>query len=383
MFPSKFPHQETTIFTVMSALARQHDAWNLSQGFPDFSPDEQLVELVYKAMRDGHNQYAPMPGHAGLREVVAEKHNTAYACALKGDSDVTITSGATQALFTAIAALVHPGEEVIYFEPAYDCYRPAVESVGGIPRPLSLESPTFEIDWAAFGDCLNERTRMVVVNTPNNPGCFTWTADDWAQLEQFVAGKPIVVLSDEVYEHLVFDAHGHQSVLSRPALAEQRLAVFSFGKNFHMTGWKLGYAAGATALMHEFRKLHQYVVFAANHPMQEALFHFLQTPENYLGLSAFYERKYRLFSEGVEASAFDIIPAGGSFFVLADYSRVSDLPDRAFTEWLTVEHGIATIPLSPFYERAPKDQRLVRFCFAKSDDYLAKAAEAIRSVPRA
>lgn len=376
---SKFPQQATTIFTVMSALAQQHQAINLSQGFPNFPPDPLLLQHLHDAVQEGYNQYAPMAGHLGLRQLLAAKHQKAYGCSLDAVHELTITSGATQALYTAIAALVHPGDEVVIFEPAYDCYQPAVEAAGGVVVPIRLRAPNFSIDWQEVQKAFHSKTRMVLVNTPNNPACTTWSELDWQQLEQLVVGKDIVVLSDEVYEHLVLGGRKHMSLLSRPALQEQGLAVFSFGKTFHVTGWKMGHIAGCKSLMEEFRKLHQYVVFAANHPMQEALFRYMAKEEAYAGLETFFERKYQLFVEACKGSGLQFLPSHGSYFVLADYSVWSDLNDRDFAHWLTVSHGVASIPLSPFYS-APMNQKLVRFCFAKTDELLLEAASRLHKV---
>lgn len=377
---SKFPKQETTIFTVMSALAKEFEAINLSQGFPNFEPDPDLLEELNSAMRNGYNQYAPMPGHLGLREILAEKHLKSSGRALNPASEITITAGATQAIYTSITSLVHKGDEVIYFEPAYDCYRPAVESVGGVVIGLALEAPDFKVDWELLSSMISSKTRMIIVNTPNNPGCFTWKKSDWENLERLILDKDIIVLSDEVYEHLVFDPEGHQSVLSRPALAKQSLACFSFGKNFHVTGWKLGYVAGDEQLMNEFRQLHQYTVFAVHHPSQQALYEYMQDPSTYQNLGPFYKEKYETFIKASKGSRFNFLPSEGSFFVLADYSKISDLTDKEFAVWMTKEHGIASIPLSPFYKEAPLDQRLVRFCFAKTVDLLQEAGEKLRII---
>ena len=378
---SKFPQQQTTIFTVMSALAQQHQAINLSQGFPNFHPDPLLLQHLNEALQEGYNQYAPMAGHLGLRQLLATKHQKAYGCTLDAEREITITSGATQALYTAITALVHLGDEVVIFEPAYGCYLPAIEAAGGRVVPIRLKAPHFYIDWQEVKECINAKTRMILVNTPNNPACTTWNEADWQQLESLVAGKDIVVLSDEVYEHLVLGGRKHLSLLGRPALKDQGLAVFSFGKTFHVTGWKMGHIAGSHSLMAEFRKLHQYVVFAANHPMQEALFRYMAEERVYSGLDAFFDQKYQLFVEACSDSGLRFLPSHGSYFVLADYSDWSDLDDREFAHWLTVSHGVASIPLSPFYS-ADMHQKLVRFCFAKTEDLLLEAAGRLQKVKK-
>lgn len=379
-FESKFPAQETTIFTVMSALANECGAINLSQGFPNFEPDPLLLDLVHSAAKSGYNQYAPMAGHPGLRRTLADKHAASDGCTLDPETEITITAGATQGLFTAISALVCPGEEVLYFEPAYDCYRPAIALAGAVPVPVQLTAPDFHIDWDAVRKRINAHTRMIIVNTPNNPGCYTWKAADWEHLEELVTGRDIIVLSDEVYEHIVYDEGVHRGVLSRPALREQSLAVFSFGKNFHVTGWKVGYIAGSRTLMDEFRKLHQYIVFSVHHPTQHGIAAYLTDPSRYLDLSGFFREKYETFLEASTGSSFRFLPSGGSYFVLADYSAISDMDDRSFAKWMTREIGVATIPLSPFYSSPPADQRLVRFCFAKTDELLQEAGERLRKL---
>lgn len=377
---SKFPAQETTIFSVMSALANEYGAINLSQGFPNFEPDAELIALVHDAMKKGFNQYAPMPGHKGLRDILASKHQRSSGQSWDQDKEITVTAGATQAIFTAISSIVRPREEVMYFEPAYDCYRPAIELTGATPVPIALHSPEFTIDWNEVAQKITPQLRMIIVNTPSNPGCYTWSANDWDHLENLVAGKDIVILSDEVYEHLVYDPEGHISVLSREKLKDQCMAAFSFGKNFHMTGWKLGYLVASAALTEEFRKLHQYIVFSVHHPSQQGIAKYLEEPLHYEALAGFYREKYERFLHACSSSRFRFLPSAGSYFVLADYSDISDLDDRAFAEWLTREAGVACIPLSPFYSDPPTDQRLVRFCFAKTDDLLDKAGKLLSAV---
>lgn len=364
----------------MSALAARYGAINLSQGFPNYQPDPVLTGMVTEAMAGPFNQYAPMPGHPALRAVLAEKHSAATGRHLDADSEITLTAGATQALFTAIAALVRPGDEVLYFEPAYDSYRPAIIANSATPVAISLSAPDFTIDWEQVATHINGRTRMIIVNTPNNPGCYCWTDEDWTQLESLVEGRDIAVLSDEVYEHILTGAMPHHSILSRSALADKGLAVFSFGKNFHMTGWKIGYIVAAEALTVEFRKLHQYLVFSVHHPTQEALSHYLRQPERYLCLADTYRQKYHRFLEACRNSPFRFLEAQGSYFVLADYSDLSELPDRNFAEWLTREHGVACIPISPFYAQPTGHQRLVRFCFAKTDELLDEAGARLSAI---
>lgn len=369
-----------SIFSLMSRKAQECGAINLSQGFPDFTPDPLLLDLAAEAMRCGANQYAPMPGHVGLRNGLANKHQELQGCILNAQSEITITTGATQAIYTAITSIVQPGDEVLYFEPAYDCYRPAIEWAGARPVAVVQKAPDFLIDWDEVGQRITERTRMILINTPGNPSGYLWTDWDWQQLEHRVEGRPIVVLSDEVYEHIVFDGHIHHSILSRPALSKQRLSVFSFGKNFHITGWKVGYIAGSESLMKQFRSQHQFQVFSVHHPAQWALHRYLEDPSHYMGLSAFYQKKYRLFSDSVCGSKIRLLPARGSYFVLADCSGMGELNDLQLALWLTKEHGLAAIPLSPFYSEPPEGQKLLRFCFAKKEEVLLQAAEIMKAV---
>lgn len=372
--------QGESIFSLMSRKAQECGAINLSQGFPDFPPDPLLLDLAAKAMRCGANQYAPMSGHVGLRKGLADKHQKLQGCSLDPQSEITITAGATQALYTAITSVVKPGDEVLYFEPAYDCYRPAIEWAGATPVAVVQKAPDFLIDWDEVGQRITDRTRMILLNTPGNPSGYLWTDSDWQQLEDRVAGRPIIVLSDEVYEHIVFDGHIHHSILSRPALSQQCLAVFSFGKNFHVTGWKVGYIAGSGSLMKQFRSQHQFQVFSVHHPAQWALHQYLEDASHYMGLSAFYQKKYRLFSDSVQGSKFRLLPVRGSYFVLADCSGMGELNDQQLALWLTEEHGLAAIPLSPFYTEPPAGQKLLRFCFAKKEEVLLQAAEIMQAV---
>ncbi len=378
--PSKLPHTGTTIFTVMSALAQQYGALNLAQGFPEYSSSPQLIDLVTQAMQAGHNQYAPMAGLPLLRERIATKIHQLYGYAIDPVAEVTITAGATQALFTAIGAFVQPGNEVVLLEPAYDAYLPAVEVFGGKPVSISLQPPHYRVDWNAVADAITPRTRMLILNTPHNPTGAILRQGDMETLQQMLAPTNILVLSDEVYEHLVYDeAAGHQSVMRYPDLRARSLAVYSFGKTFHNTGWKVGYCAAPPALTTEFRKVHQFNVFAVNTPMQHALAEFLRYPDEYLGLPDFYRRKRDFFLAAMQHSRLKALPCDGTYFMLFDYSAVSDEPDVDFVRRLTMEHGVAAIPVSVFYSGG-HSARLIRLCFAKHEDTLAQAAERLSRI---
>jgi methionine aminotransferase len=379
-FRSKLPDVGTTIFAVMSALAREHQAINLSQGFPDFDCPEELKKLVTKHIQDGHNQYAPMPGLPGLREVLADKIRKLYGYPADPDYHITITAGATQGLYSAIGALTHVGDEVIIFDPAYDCYGPAVRSFGGTPVPVALHAPDFRIDWRQVEEKITPASRMIVINTPHNPLGRVLHEEDMQQLSRIANSHDLFVLSDEVYEHITFDGMPHLSVLRYPALRDRAIAVFSFGKVFHATGWKVGYAVASERLTTEFRKNHQFNTYAVNTPMQYAIADYMQDPATYLGLPAFFQEKRDKFAALMEETGFEMLPCEGSYFILADYSALSDLDDLAFARWLTTDHGVATIPLSPFYSEAPA-QHVVRFCFAKTNEVLEEAVERLVAVP--
>lgn len=370
---SKLPKAGTTIFTIMSGLATETGAINLSQGFPGFPVSNELINLVHRAMQLGYNQYAPMPGVMSLRERIAEKMEKLYSAIYNPDTEITITAGGTQALYTAIAALVHEGDEVIVFEPAYDSYLPAIEIAGGVPIRVPLQAPDFCIPWDEVKKLVNQRTRMIMINTPHNPTGSILTARDIAKLEKITASTDIVVLSDEVYEHIIFDGYEHQSVARYPRLAERSLIVFSFGKTYHATGWKTGYVLGPAALMKEFRKVHQFMVFSANTPLQYALAEYMKEPGHYLGIPAFYQRKRDYFQQLLKGSRLRLLPCLGSYFQLADYSAITDEKDTEYAIRLTREAGVASIPVSVFYQ-VPLDQKLLRFCFAKEDAMLEEAA---------
>ena len=370
---SKLPRVGTTIFTVMSRLAAEHGAINLSQGFPDFDCSPELRELVTKYLGAGLNQYPPMAGVPVLREAIASKVESLYGLAYDAEHEITVVPGATYAIYTAIAAMVRPGDEVILLEPAYDSYAPSVEVNGGTPVYVQLTYPDYAIDWQAVERAITPRTRMIVVNTPNNPTASVFSAEDLRMLEGLLAGTDIVVVSDEVYEHIVFDGHTHQSVARFRGLAERSFVVSSFGKTYHVTGWKMGYVLAPRELMNEFRKVHQFNVFVANGPIQYALAEYMKNPDPYLRLAEFYQRKRDFFLEGVRGSRFEPLPSRGTFFQNLRYDAISDERDTDLAVRLTREHGIASIPVSVFYREPPR-HKVLRFCFAKSEATLAKAA---------
>lgn len=376
-FPSKLPHVGTTIFTVMSALAAECQAVNLGQGFPDFGCDPRLIDAVDAAMRAGHNQYPPMTGWPALRTAVAAKIEALHARRYCANAEITITAGATQAILTAILACVHPGDEVIVLEPCYDSYVPNIELAGGTVVRVPLTPGSFRPDFARIGAAITPRTRLLIVNTPHNPSATVWTAQDMLALQELLAPTNVLLISDEVYEHMVFDGAEHQSAARFPGLAERAFIVSSFGKTFHVTGWKVGTVAAPAALTAEFRKVHQFNVFTVNTPMQCGLADYLSDPAPYLQLPAFYQAKRDLFRQGLEGSRLKLLPSAGSYFQCVDISAVSDLNEADFCQWLTREIGVAAIPLSAFYGEG-FDQRVVRFCFAKKDETLRAALERLR-----
>lgn len=377
---SKLPNVGTTIFTVMSALAREHNAINLSQGFPNFDCPEELKQLVAQYMQEGYNQYAPMAGAIGLRQVLAQKIESLYGNAVNPLEEITITAGATQAIFTAIAALVHASDEVVIIEPAYDCYRPAIELTGAKTVVYELTAPHYRVDWDALGELINDKTRMLIVNTPHNPTGQVFEASDLDAIEVLLDKHPqLILLSDEVYEHLIYDGRKHQSALSRAAIKARSLATFSFGKTFHNTGWKVGYCVAPAHFMNEFRKVHQFNVFSVNTPVQMGLSKFLESPKHYLELPAFYGVKRDLFDKILENSRFEAIPSQGTYFQLASYKKISEQDDVAFAKWITKEHGVAVIPISVFYSSG-KDEQVVRFCYAKTPDLLEAAGRKLNKV---
>ena len=377
---SKLPDVGTTIFTVMSKLAQDHNAINLSQGFPDFEPDEKLLERVNHHLHSGKNQYPPMIGVPELRQAIAGKLKAASNLTVDPDTEITVTSGATEALFCSIQAVVQPGDEVIVFDPAYDSYEPAISLAGGKTIHIPMSLPDYHIDWDTLRQKVNSNTRLIIINSPHNPTSSILTQTDLDQLATVIEPLNCFVLSDEVYEHIIFDGQTHASVLTHPELRKKSLAVFSFGKTYHVTGWKIGYCVAPPELTVEFRKIHQFNVFTTPTPMQWALADFVvSNPENYQGLSAFYQEKRDLFASLMAESRFKFLPSRGTYFQLADYSEISDQTDTDFANWITIEKGVAVIPLSPFYQ-TPPDTRIVRFCFAKQDDTLAQAADILKKI---
>src|ERR1051325_5919884 len=371
---SKLPAVGTTIFTLMSRLANENNAINLSQGFPDFSGSEELIHLVYKYMKDGHNQYAPMAGVMPLREVIAQKTFDLYGAKYDPEKEITITAGATQAIYTAITAMIKEDDEVIVFEPAYDCYTPAIELNGGKTVYVQLKAPDYSIDWSQVQKLINHRTRMIIINTPHNPTGAVMTKEDMQKLEKMTKNTDIVIVSDEVYEHIIFDGQEHQSVARFPKLAERSFIISSFGKTFHTTGWKVGYCVAPENLMTEFRKVHQFLVFAVNTPVQLALAEYLQKKKNYTDLGKFYQKKRDHFNKLIRNSKFTFEPSAGTYFQLLKYEDISKDKDTDYSVRLVKEAGLASVPVSVFYHK-PTDNKVLRFCFAKKEETLEKAAD--------
>jgi methionine aminotransferase len=378
---SRLPLVGTTIFSTMSALAVQHEAVNLGQGFPDFGCDPKLLDAVNEAMRAGHNQYPPMTGVPALRAAIAAKIGTLYGHAYDAATEITVTAGATQALTTAILCCVHPGDEVIVIEPAYDSYAPAIALAGGTIVPLEMEvgADGYSVPWASVAAAVTPRTRLIVINSPHNPTGSVLRRTDLEQLAAIVAGTDILILSDEVYEHMVYDGEQHASVASHPQLLERAFVVSSFGKTYHVTGWKVGYVAAPAALSAEFRKVHQYNVFTVNTPMQHGLASYMADPQPYLGLSGFYQRKRDLFRAGLAGTRLRLLPADGTYFQCVDYRAVSDMPEAQFAQWLTTELKVAAIPVSAFYSSG-RESGIVRFCFAKEDATLKLALDRLAAI---
>ncbi|MFN4853482.1 MAG: methionine aminotransferase [Bacteroidota bacterium] len=376
---SKLPAIGTTIFSVMTALANEHGALNMAQGFPDFTCHPELKRLVAHYINKDFNQYAPMPGAMKLREAIAKKTEKLYAAKYHPESEITITAGATQAIFTAITALVKRGDEVIVIEPAYDCYVPAIELNGGIPVYIQLHHPSYTIPWDELEKLINHKTRLIILNTPGNPGTSVLVEDDIAKLQAIIEKYPVFILSDEVYEHIIFDNLPHLSMARFPLLRERSIIVSSFGKTYHTTGWKLGYCLAPHYLMTEIRKVHQFNVFAVNHPIQLALADFLEHEDQYLTLGKFYEEKRNLFVKLMQGSRFTILPSTGSYFQLLGYSAITESADKEFSRKLTIENKIASIPISVFYHDQT-DHHVLRFCFAKSPETLEKAASILHRI---
>ncbi|MGM9475705.1 methionine aminotransferase [Pedobacter sp. GSP4] len=376
---SKLPGVSTTIFTVMSKLAAEHQAINLSQGFPDYACDPKLIELVNKAMVDGYNQYAPMPGSMVLKETIAAKVEHLYQIKYNPDTEITITAGGTQAIFTALAAIINPGDEVIIFEPAYDSYAPTIKLLGGLVKTYELAPPAYGIDWDMVKKLFTANTRMIILNSPQNPTGSILSESDMEALIKLISGTDILILSDEVYEHLIYDGQKHQSVMLYPELKKRSFVVASFGKLLHATGWKLGYCLAPERLTKEFRKVHQFNVFSVNSAMQQAIADYLKTPEHYLGIAGFFQQKRDYFRKLLSESRFELLPCKGSYFQCVSYGHISDEKDVDFSMRLIKEFGVATIPVSAFYQKGT-DHKIIRFCFAKEDQTLALAAEKLKNI---
>lgn len=371
---SKLPDVGITIFTLMSALAAEHEAINLSQGFPDFDVDPELLALVDKYMRSGYNQYAPMQGVLALRERIAEKTQQLYNAVYDPLTEITITSGATEALFAAISAVVHPGDEVIVIEPAFDCYVPAIALNGGVPVFVKLNFPDYHIDWDDVQAAITSKTRLIILNSPHNPTGAVLSETDISALKRIVVDTDMLIISDEVYEHIIFDGLIHESMARHPELAQRSFVISSFGKTYHTTGWKIGYCLAPEPLSKEFQRIHQFLTFASNTPIQHAYAEFMQNQEAYLELSEFYQKKRDKFLALIETSRFKAVPCEGTYFQMLDYASLSDESDIEFSKRLTIRHGVASIPPSVFYHQND-DHRVLRFCFAKKDETLERAAK--------
>ncbi|MFI1745049.1 methionine aminotransferase [Thalassobellus sediminis] len=377
---SKLPNIGTTIFSVMSALATEHDAINLSQGFPDFDSDQKLIDLVNKAMNSGYNHYAPMKGDLELREAIAKKFDLLYGTSYHPETDITVTAGATQAIFTIITTFVKPNDEVIVFKPAYDSYQPAVELNGGKVIPIQMQaSNNFKVDWKDVKEKVNSSTKMIIINSPHNPTGTVFSREDMLQLEAITKDTNIIVLSDEVYEHMIFDNEKHQSACLFPGLKSRSFVVASFCKTFHNTGWRIGYCCAPKELMKEFLKVHQFNVFCIHNPTQKGIADYMQEPKHYLDLSAFYQKKRDLFLSLLKDSRFKFTPSKGTYFQVLDYTSITDEYDVDFAKRLTTEFGIASIPLSVFNINS-LDNNVLRFCFAKKDDTLKRAADILNTI---
>ena len=376
---SKLPNVGTSIFSVMSKMAHEHNAINLAQGFPGFQSNPYLQELVAKAMKDGYNQYAPMPGVFSLRKKITDKLNTLYNSDYHPETDVTITAGATQAIFTIVSTFVKPGDEVIILKPAYDCYEPAIALQGGKVVSIQLNAPSYKIDWQKVKNAITPKTKMLFINTPHNPTGTILEEKDLKQLELILEGTNIILLSDEVYEHIVFDGKQHQSVARYPELRKRSFITASFGKTFHNTGWKIGYTVAPKELMEEFKKVHQFNVFSVHHPTQKAFATYLQEPSHYLELNDFFQEKRDLFLNLIKDSRFTVIPAAGTYFQMLGFAKITDQPDTIFAERLTKEKGLASIPTSVF-NLDNQDFKMLRFCFAKENNVLEKAARILSEI---
>lgn len=371
---TKLPQTGTSIFAVMSQLANEYKAVNLSQGFPDFPISEDLIELVNHFMKEGYNQYAPMPGILPLRNAISNMFSLNHGMNYDADKEITTTAGATQAIYTAISAFISKDDEVIIFEPAYDCYAPSIILNGGMVKYSKLQHPDYSINWDEFPRMISSNTKMIIINSPHNPTGSIISKEDLQRLENLIKGRDIIVLSDEVYEHIIFDGVEHQSVARFPELASKSIIVGSFGKTFHATGWKMGFVLAPEAIMTEFRKIHQFVVFAVNTPIQYAIAEFIQNPDNYNSLGSYYQKKRDFFLSAISNSKFKPLACNGTYFQLLDYSNISDEPEMDMAVRLIKEYGIATVPVSSFY-RTKENNKTLRFCFAKQESTINKAAE--------
>ncbi len=376
---SKLPNIKTTIFTTVGNLARKHKAIDISQGYPNFGADPKLLNLVTQAMLEGHNQYAAMQGYYGLREVISEIIEKQHGKSYDPETEITVTVGATQAIYTAVTAFVHPGDEVIVIKPAYDCYEPAIEVNGGTPIYYQLNSLDYRVDWNEFKNKISPKTRMVIINTPHNPSGRIFSKEDMLQLQEILRPTNIILISDEVYEHIIFDGAEHQSASRFDDLASRSFVCASFGKTFHVTGWKMGYCAAPADLMHEFRKVHQFAVFCVDHPVQRALANYLQNERHYLHLNQFYQEKRDFFLNLLKESRFKLKPSEGTYFQLADYTDITHESDEDLSKRLIIDHKLASIAISSFNTNN-RDDKVLRFCFAKKKETLEKAAEILCSL---
>lgn len=379
MIKSKLPNVSTTIFSVMSQLANEHQAINLAQGFPDFNTDSELISRLNFYTTQNYNQYAPMTGVEKLRVLLSEKYSNIYQSDYDFQNEINITSGASQAIFNVISTLIHPNDEVIIFEPAYDLYHPTVELFGGKIVPIQLCYPDYSIDFTELRQKINDKTKLIIVNNPNNPTGRVLSEDDLKQFEQILKDTNCYLLADEVYEHITFDGKSHQSFAKLKSVKDKVFIVGSFGKLFHITGWKIGYILAEKELMKEFRKCHQFNTFSTHTPSQYAIADFLENAENYLHLNEFFQQKRDLFVEGLKSTKFELLPCEGTYFVSANYAKISDLPDDEFAKQLTEKHKVATIPISAFYHNK-KDDHVIRFCFAKKDETLLMALENLKNL---
>jgi methionine transaminase len=377
---SKLPNVGTTIFTVMTNVAKEYNAINLSQGFPDYPISPILIEYVTKAMQDGYNQYAPMLGLPELRNALSEKVKKLYAKEINPETEITITPGATYAIYTALTTILQQGDEVIVLEPAYDSYIPNIETNGAKAICIPLKYPDYSVDWELVKSAINSKTKAIIINSPHNPTGYVWTKEDMMKLDEITKDTSIYIISDEVYEHITLDGRSHESVLKYPNLFARSFVIFSFGKVFHTTGWKMGYCIAPAEMMKEFRKIHQFLCFTCNTPMQVAIAQFIQHEDEYLGLPKFFEKKRDLFLSLIDDLPFTIHQkAQGSYFQLASYEKINDMPDKEFAIWLAKEYGVATIPVSAFNHDG-KDDKLIRFCFAKKDETLEQACDKLRKL---